>query len=644
MSFFNFLKSSATIIPDSLASKVAKNLYFERVQFFKQTKYSDIEIRERLVFANEKIPVYYIFNIGDKEGFVIISADDKVFPVLGYSFSGFYERDNQPPALIDWMRNYEFQILDARKNQLEATMKIKDKWTYYLKDNFVANVKSVETIAPLIQTQWDQVCYYNAQCPSSNGHSYFECGHVPVGCVAVAMAQIMKYHNYPNYGSRSISYVDPANMNFAPDQNDPSYGTISVNFANTNYKWANMPNKLNNFNDDVATLLFHCGASVKMDYSYKGSGSDIFKAQESFVKYFNYYLSTHVESKNTYTNEQWINILKNEINARRPMYYRGTGEAGHAFVCDGYQDDGHFHFNWGWNGSEDGWFFLNNLNPSGSNYTNNQMAIVGIQPVPRNLLLGNVVCNEENLNLSVIAAPGTSYSWNLPTGFLGASTSNVISVQTPPTGNGTQSYSVTVSKNIGGELISQTIGGYLWLGRPSDPPKVVFARYGNMCAYQGTISAPGATSYFWSEDGNSYVEKGTKYGIFEPYSTVTLFVKSKNRCAISFPIQTIKTLSGPPSGCLWKSDTESQDDFSLHSSTISVFPNPTNGILQINAKTGITKIVLTNLSGKEVLSQTLNSFQNSQTIDLTLLSAGIYILRVCTKTEVIVQKIVLTKN
>jgi len=207
--------------------------------------------------------------------------------------------------------------------------------------------------------------YYNASCPADAAGPD---GHVWAGCVATAMAQVMKYHNYPTTGTGSHSY------------SHPTYGTLSANFGETTYNWASMPDSLSDYNSDVAKLLYHIGVSVDMDYAPDGSGAYMSDAAYALETYFKYSNSLSYVWKSSYSTDEWTTILRTEIDNKRPILYSGHGTGGHAFVCDGYSGSDYFHFNWGWGGSEDNYFYLNDLTPGSYDFTDSQGAVIGIRP------------------------------------------------------------------------------------------------------------------------------------------------------------------------------------------------------------------------------------------------------------------------
>ncbi|GHT34077.1 hypothetical protein FACS189434_09600 [Bacteroidia bacterium] len=325
------------------------------------------------VSQSETVP-FYIFNSGTN-GFVIVAGDDNVRPVLGYSYEGNFAPDNIPPNARQWLEGYRQQVLYTIENNISATDEIRNEWAMYESGNF----ETAAIVEPLLQTKWNQEPYYNQLCP----YDYSANEQIVTGCVATAMAQIMKYWNYPEMGTASHSYTP---------RTHPEYGRQYANFGNTAYQWSYMPDQLNSSSTDeevnaVATLMYHCGVSVDMDYDLKekgGSGAFVISAISPVTHCAEYALKTYFGYKNTlrgiekdnYTLTAWINLLKSELDAEHPVLYSGynTG-GGHAFVCDGYDSGNYFHFNWGWGGEEDGYFTV-----SGHDYSSNQQAIIGIVP------------------------------------------------------------------------------------------------------------------------------------------------------------------------------------------------------------------------------------------------------------------------
>ena len=289
-------------------------------------------------------PNLYIFN--GEEGFVVMAADDCVKPILGYSLTGKFVTEDMPENLVWWLQGYNDQIQDVINRTLPFDTSAKTEWQK-LKTGVLSEKAEDNVVTPLISTLWDQIYPYNYYCPEdSNVPSYCE-GHVYTGCVATAMAQIMKYWNYPIQGHGVHSYTP---------EDHPEYGVQVANFDTTNYDWDNMPISPSDNQTEitaVATLMFHCGVAVDMNYGPAGSGAWSGNVPNALIDYFGYSPSTTYVSRDGYEDRQWIEFLKGELDEARPLFYSGSNtNSGHAFICDGYRSDNYFHFNWGWSGSD----------------------------------------------------------------------------------------------------------------------------------------------------------------------------------------------------------------------------------------------------------------------------------------------------
>jgi len=330
-----------------------------------QNDISSVYLNKSTNISNEN-SLYYVFNSGTNNGFIIIAGDDNSTPVLGYTLSGNFDTNNLPPNFRKWLEGYKKELNFIIDNNIRATAEIKKEWTA-LKNGPNMTNERVVFVDPLLTTTWNQSPYYNDLCP----------GGSVTGCVATAMAQIMNYWEYPTQGTGFHSY------------NEDDYGTLSANFGSTTYQWASMPNNVTSSNNSVATLMYHCGVSVDMNYSPEGSGAaGAVMVAPALEDYFSYPSSTSVAERNNYTQAQWIQLLKTELDAGRPMYYEGVGTGGgHAFVCDGYDNNDYFHFNWGWGGQADGYFIVSSLSPGSTGtgggsggYNTSQKIVKGIEP------------------------------------------------------------------------------------------------------------------------------------------------------------------------------------------------------------------------------------------------------------------------
>ncbi len=321
---------------------------------------------------SEVISSYYIFNINQNEGFVIIAADDVAIPVLGYSNNGSFDTTNIPSSLQKLLFEFNKGVALLVENNVVSPTQHVQQWDDYISGNI--QLQKNNSVAPLTTTQWSQRPNYNLSCPDN----------APTGCVATAVGQILKYYNHPVMGSGYYSY------------NHDTYGTLSANFAATQYKWSKMPNKLVYTSpleqkQAISELLYHVGVSLDMDYSPTGSGAFTYKVPNALKTYFKYSNDAQLIYRSSYSLNSWKNKIKEDLNKSRVVYHSGfcpDPQAGHAFVVDGYDENDLFHINWGWGGSFDGYFEINNLNP-GSTYTWNQSqsAIIKIYPLAEEFAL-----------------------------------------------------------------------------------------------------------------------------------------------------------------------------------------------------------------------------------------------------------------
>ena len=328
-------------------------------------------------------PVYYIFQVNNADGFVIVSAEDQAYPILGYALNGVFITENMAPQVASWLEKYKNEITYIINNDLATTPEITDAWSKFRSEETPSNVARA-SVGPLVNLGWDQGNFYNTNCPFNTQYN----ARTVTGCVATAMAMIMKYWNYPAQGSGFHSYETQ------------SYGTLSANFGNTTYNWSAMPSSVNSANPAVAQLMSDLGVSVDMSYGVAqtgGSGAYVVAAaspilhcsEYAYKTYFGYDpASVSGVLRSNYTDQQWISLLKSELDASRPMQYAGLGTGGgHTWVCDGYDDNNFFHMNWGWSNQNDGYFSVDALNPQAlgtgggsGGYNGTQQVVKGIKP------------------------------------------------------------------------------------------------------------------------------------------------------------------------------------------------------------------------------------------------------------------------
>ena len=309
---------------------------------------------------------FYVFN--SASGFVIVAADDCEPPIIGYSREGRFDPDNVPVQMEEYLQDFVARIQYGIENRIAADEVTARQWKLVKTTGRISDHKATKAVAPLLTEKWHQGCLYNSLCPTGQG----PCERYEVGCVAVAMGQIMHHWNYPTMGWGSHSYKNQGI-------------TLFADFGNTTYDWAHMPDSLTDSASDaeieaVATLLFHCGVSVEMKYMPNGSSAKTDDVPDALIRYFNYSKRLHHEKRSDYSTEQWTLMLKDCLDLQQPVFYVGHGnQGGHAFVCDGYDDNDMMHFNWGW-GVANGYFSLGNLNPLGYEFNGTQSAIFDIYP------------------------------------------------------------------------------------------------------------------------------------------------------------------------------------------------------------------------------------------------------------------------
>ncbi len=288
------------------------------------------------------VPAAYIY--GRDNGFLVVAADDVALPLLGYSDAPLSADGQMPPQMAWWLGEYGRQIDYARSKAPASAPAI----------NMADSRADRAPIAPLLTTYWNQDAPFNDLCPEIGGK------RAVTGCVATAMAQVMKYHAYPAKGFSSISYK----LNGE---------TLSMNFAETTFDWGNMLDSYAGGYSEaqstaVATLMKACGYATQMKYSASESGTTSDLAAKALKTYFGYDAALDLKNRDFYPLDRWEEMVYENLRDCGPVLYGGTDytrTSGHEFVCDGYSADGYFHFNWGWGGAYDGYFLLTALNPAG---------------------------------------------------------------------------------------------------------------------------------------------------------------------------------------------------------------------------------------------------------------------------------------
>lgn len=306
-------------------------------------------------------PSYYVINI-DTTGFVIVSASEVTYPVLGFSNETKFAPEIIPDGMRGLLGNYAAEVKVAAK-ALKASKETELMRSLALRGE-LSDLRATTSVAPLLgNIRWNQQPYYNQYCPTGT----------PVGCVATATCQIMRYWGYPAKGIGSHT------------------STSDGQVANFNHalNWNNMPREtLRTWNTDVAHFCYDVAVGLNMQFSTSGSGTWQTYVPGLLVNHYYYANTARYVERTGYTTAQWMALLRQELNAGRPIQYAGYGSGGgHSFVCDGYTDSGYFHFNWGWGGSSDGYFLLHAMNPGSlgvgggsGGFNSGHNIVIGIQP------------------------------------------------------------------------------------------------------------------------------------------------------------------------------------------------------------------------------------------------------------------------
>lgn len=336
---------------------------------------SSIDLQLVYTSATREAVDYYVFNVRGEQGFVIVAGDDRVKPILAYATSGAYNPEDVAEGFAYKLATFTEEIHYIREHQLAATPDIVAEWKAVMANGQIGQGRNARAVVgPLCLTTWNQNYPYSSQCPEDEEGSG---GHVYAGCVATAMGQVMKYFDYPERGSGSHTYYPEG------------YTQQTANFGETDYHFELMPLDIDSTSTEeeyfyIAQFLHHCGIAVDMQYSGHGSGAYSMDVPPALRNYFGYTCDDDVVlgywGWNFYTNEQWAQMLKDGgLDEQLPLYYSGAddnGAGGHAFVCDGYDENDYFHYNWGWSGRDDAWCPIGALNTTKYAF-NDQNSFIG---------------------------------------------------------------------------------------------------------------------------------------------------------------------------------------------------------------------------------------------------------------------------
>lgn len=303
----------------------------------------------------------YVINDEANGRFVIVSADERMYEILGYSEEGAFNPDDCPPGLLDLIDDFNQEYDAMVSGKMEIPARALEKASY-------------ATIEPFIKTKWDQQSPYFNKCPKDPKDTSTRCY---TGCVATAMAQVMKYFGYPEHGMGSTSYTTD------------TYGIeLSMDFETTTFNYSKMTNKYSSSSttaqkDAVALLMRACGIATHMDYGGKkagGSGTPHYRCAYALTEIFGYNPNIRYLLKADYSDEEWEEIIYDNLANKRPIIYEGRTDdekSGHAFILHGYKSN-KFYVNWGWGGTYDGYFKLTAMNTDNGKYNKRQGMICDI--------------------------------------------------------------------------------------------------------------------------------------------------------------------------------------------------------------------------------------------------------------------------
>ena len=381
-------------VSQETARSVAEAFFSQNVQNGRGQSVQFEDITAETSFQN-----FYIFSADS--GFVLVAADERVTPILAYSATSPFVTEDMPENLRGWLEGYDQQIQEVRDLALSSAPDFSARWSYLKAGEPMPNKGDRGEELFMMTTKWDQngssCILYNNACPETNSGQ-----RCVTGCTATAIAQVLKYWNHPiqGVGSKTLTLEDM--VLFYGFAKHPECYPLSVDFSATTYDWQNMPNQLTCSSsqaekDAIATLMLHCGVAMHTNYGLDNltdRGSSAPYLVDTISKYFDYSPCAFYARKSDYSDNEWINLLKAEIDSHRPVLYRGSSSGGgHAFVFYGYDDNDLFLVNWGWSGQSDSYYAIGGLNPpvggtgagTTHDYNENNAAIFYLMPHDRTL-------------------------------------------------------------------------------------------------------------------------------------------------------------------------------------------------------------------------------------------------------------------
>jgi len=668
----------------SKAEQVAVNFFFEKSnQYGDAVNYFDLNINESYKVDNS----YYVINF--ENGWVVVAGNDAMVPVIGYNFEGSFPAIDHGFAAFDsWMQSYSDQINFIRENNLEAEADVAARWeTYSTSNPSTLSLRGGRDVDPLLTCTWNQDNPYNAMCPEDPAGPG---GRVYVGCVSTAMSMIMHYWRYPLSGTGQHSYyIYP-------------YGTLTADFGNAEYNWDGMTDDINDkYIWEIAEIGYHGAVSVDMGFGPDGSGAYSADVPYALATYFNYQNSVQYLQKVNYPNQtQWEGILQQHLDESKPVYYSGrSSDGGHAFVCDGYQGTNYYHFNFGWSGSGNGFYSLQDV----GGFSGQQGMVRNIYPEDPDYPY--IATGNKELTTPVGSfTDGSSPAEDYPQGMDASWLINPQNEQDSVTRIKLSfiEFDTYGSDKLrvydGGDANAELIGEFSGTDIPSDITStgnqifITFSSVGEAPGFKveyesilptycssetfndpaGTVTDGSGTFYY--NNGSSCVfnlshPEAVMYHLdFNAFSTEEGKDELKVYDGITF--DELGSFSGTTIPdpidvatsnilLMWSTNSSVKDegwsvDYTVDGvgveetsfDDLSIFPNPTTGMLNVNfvvEKQGDIQVKLVNINGQVILNETMTNQngQYSNSFDISDQAKGVYLLSIISEKEKIDRKIVL---
>lgn len=672
-----FIISSLSSQPVSLseAGRVAD-------QFLRANEKSRCQLAR--VFADSGDTLLYVFN--SESSYVVISGDKRVPPVLAFSdHQRFNEEDVIPPVQM-WLDNYSRQ-LSALKQQPAGPKAINPAWQTLLLGK--SPFKDGSSVSPLMKSHWGQGTFYNYYCPRDfAGENY----HVVTGCVATAMAQLIYYYRFPETGIGTYSYLDS------------TYGVQSADYGNTVYDYSAMCDEPTAINPAISTLMHHCGVGVDMVYGPDGSGMYNHSAARVLRTFFKFSPETEYVFRDS-TNLDWDSLIVTHLHRNMPLYYAGWSNPnvnGHGFICDGYKmvdSNYYYHFNFGWDGSYDGYFYTNAMNLVGTHFNLAQELIVNAYPdttlyayPPAHALTGTDTLTAmagsftDGSDAALPYASNMDYSWIIKPDNDDISSISLKVIYDVAAGD---SLIVSCNNNALADSIITGQNGQMTVEWNCSEVYVRFVTNDSLENLGIRVSYQANVDYYCQEQthfsaSSGIIEDGSGIHDYLPYTSCLFRIVVPSYSVIELNVNYLDLVDGedflyifdnkPDNANLLASytghmedtvirfdkkrlalllETDEQhnaDGFKLtyqagyvgvddvSEDDFAIFPNPAESVLSVTADEPIEHVSIFDLTGREVMQ--ISAADNHLDVPLDGLSKGVYVIRIKTSDNQMVKKFI----